>query len=72
MQNVSILVAIGVDSEGFRTILGACEGGREDRESWGTFLRDLKARGLKGTRLIVSDKWIVCRIFRTFQNDKSY
>jgi len=27
VQNVSILVAIGVDSEGFRTILGACEGG---------------------------------------------
>ena len=32
------------------------EGSREDKESWSNFLRYLKERGLKGVRLIVSDK----------------
>ncbi len=58
VQNVSILVAIGVDSEGYRSVIGACEGMREDKESWTAFLRDLKGRGLKGVRLTVSDKCI--------------
>lgn len=56
VRNVSILVAVGVDSEGFRDILGVCEGTKEDAESWRNFLRYLKQRGLKGVRLIVSDK----------------
>lgn len=55
VRNVSILVAMGVDAEGYRSIIGACEGLKEDKDSWGGFLRDLKARGLKGVRLIVSD-----------------
>ena len=55
-ENVSILVAMGVDSEGFREILGAAEGSKEDKESWLNFLRHLKERGLKGTQLFVSDK----------------
>lgn len=55
-ENVSILVAKGVDSEGYREILGAVEGSKEDKESWLNFLRHLKERGLKGTQLFVSDK----------------
>jgi transposase-like protein len=55
VRNVSILVAMGVDAEGYRSIIGACEGLEEDKDSWGGFLRDLKARGLKGVRLIASD-----------------
>ena len=56
VQNVSVLVAVGVNAEGSREILGVAEGSREDKESWSNFLRYLKERGLKGVRLIVSDK----------------
>lgn len=56
VKNVAILVAIGVDSDGNRVILGVCEGTKEDLESWRNFLRHLKERGLKGVRLIISDK----------------
>ena len=56
VENVAVLVAIGVDSDGYREILGVCEGTKEDKESWRNFLRHLKERGLKGVRLIVSDK----------------
>lgn len=56
VQNVSVLVAIAVDEDGYRTILGVSEGAKEDRESWSQFLRHLKERGLRGVRLVVSDK----------------
>lgn len=56
IQNVSVLVAIGVNNEGFREILGAAEGMKEDHESWKNFFVWLKERGLKGVRLIIGDK----------------
>jgi transposase-like protein len=56
VRNISVLVAIGVNSEGFSEILGVAEGSREDKESWRNFFRYLKDRGLKGVRLIVSDR----------------
>lgn len=56
VKNVSVLVAIGVSADGFREILGLAEGAKEDKESWKQFLRYLKGRGLKGVKLIVSDK----------------
>ena len=56
IENVAILVALGVNSEGNREIIGAEEGGREDRESWQRFLRHLKERGLHGVRLMIGDR----------------
>ena len=56
VENVAVLVAIAVGSDGYREILGVCEGTKEDKESWRNFLRHLKERGLRGVRLIVSDK----------------
>ncbi|MGI9241656.1 MAG: IS256 family transposase [Verrucomicrobiales bacterium] len=56
VKNVSVLVAIGVDADGYREVLGVAEGAKEDRDSWTRFLRYLKGRGLSGVRLIVSDK----------------
>jgi putative transposase len=56
VKTVAILVAIGVDSDGNREILGVCEGTKEDLESWRNFLRHLKERGLHGVRMIISDK----------------
>jgi len=56
VKNVSVLVAIGVDQDGYRHVLGVQEGAKEDKESWVRFLRHLKSRGLKGVKLFVSDK----------------
>jgi len=56
VKNVAVLVAIGVGEDGHREILGVCEGTKEDKESWRSFLRHLKERGLKGCQLITSDK----------------
>ena len=56
VKNVSILVAIGVDQDGYRQVLGVREGAKEDKESWTGFLRHLKSRGLNGVRLFISDK----------------
>ncbi len=56
VRNVAVLVAIGVNQEGFREVLGVCEGGKEDKASWLSFLRGLKQRGLTGTKLFVTDK----------------
>lgn len=56
IQNVAVLVAIGVNNEGYREILGAAEGMKEDHESWKKFFVWLKGRGLKGVRLIIGDK----------------
>ena len=56
VKNVSVLVAIGVDEDGYRQVLGVKEGAKEDKESWPGFLRHLKDRGLCGVQLFVSDK----------------
>jgi putative transposase len=56
VRNVSVLVAIGVNEQGYREVLAAAEGSKEDKASWTTFLRQLKQRGLAGVKLFVSDK----------------
>src|ERR1700692_2647374 len=55
VRNVSLLVASAVNSEGFREILGICEGAKEDKSGWSAFLRHLVDRGLKGVQLVISD-----------------
>ena len=55
VRNVSLLVASAVNAEGFREILGICEGAKEDKSGWSAFLRHLVDRGLKGVQLIISD-----------------
>lgn len=55
-ENVAVLVAIGVNDDGYREIIGAAEGMKEDMESWKTFLSWLKGRGLTGTKLFIGDK----------------
>ncbi len=56
VKNVSVLVAIGVNNDGFRDIIGVAEGFKEDKESWKRFLQYLKGRGLERIDLIISDK----------------
>jgi len=56
IRNVSILVAFGVNADGYREILGAAEGVKEDKAGWGSFIASLKQRGLDGVQLFISDK----------------
>jgi len=53
--NVTVVVATGVSSEGRREILGIDVFTTESGAAWLAFLRSLKARGLSGVRLVISD-----------------
>ena len=55
-ENVAILVAIAVNEDGYREVLGAAEGMKEDKASWINFFQWLRGRGLDGVKLIVGDK----------------
>jgi putative transposase len=55
IQHQAVLVAIGVDWEGRRQVLGVDLANRESRSSWRDFLAGLKARGLFGVEFVVSD-----------------
>lgn len=55
-ENVAILIAMAVNEDGYREVIGAAEGMKEDRASWLEFLRSLKQRGLEGTQLFIGDK----------------
>jgi transposase-like protein len=52
---VAVLVATGVNAEGYREILGLQVSSSEDGAGWLTFWRDLVARGLDGVKLVTSD-----------------
>lgn len=53
--NVATLIAVAVDAEGHREIVGLDVVTGEDGASWTSFLRGLVARGLKGVKLVISD-----------------
>ena len=55
VRNVSLLVAISVNAEGYREILGIVEGAKEDKAGWSAFLKHLGERGLQGVQLVISD-----------------
>lgn len=51
----AIVVATGVAADGNREVLGLAVGDSEDKAFWTSFLRSLRARGLTGVRLVISD-----------------
>jgi len=53
--NIACLLAVGVNSEGHREILGVDLATAEDGAGWVAFFRSLVARGLSGTQLVISD-----------------
>ena len=55
IQSQAVLIAIGVDWEGRRQVLGVELANRESRSSWRDFLVGLKRRGLFGVEFVVSD-----------------
>jgi transposase-like protein len=59
--NTTLVVAVGISETGHREILGFDIGGTEDEAFWMRFLKDLKQRGLTGTRLIISDAHVGLR-----------
>lgn len=53
--SVAVIVAVGVNSDGRREILGMDTGLAEAETFWTAFLRKLARRGLRGVKLVVSD-----------------
>ena len=53
--NVAVVIAVGVNAEGHREVLGFDVITSEDGAGWLAFLRGLVARGLAGTTLVISD-----------------
>ena len=51
-----LLLAFGVNAEGYRELLGLHVGDSESEASWSEFFLNLKQRGLRGVELIVSDQ----------------
>ena len=50
-----VLVAIGISAAGYREVLGAWVAESESEASWGAVFLELKQRGLRGVRYVVSD-----------------
>jgi transposase-like protein len=53
--NIAVVIAVGVNAEGHREVLGFDVITSEDGAGWLAFLRGLVARGLAGTTLVISD-----------------
>src|SRR5256714_13164569 len=53
--SVAVIVAVGVNSDGRREVLGLAIGTSEAEIFWTDFLRKLARRGLRGVKLVVSD-----------------
>ena len=55
-ENVAVMVAIGVNEDGYREVIGCAEGFTESSECWRDFLSWLKSRRLRGVRMFTGDK----------------
>ena len=53
--SVAVIVAVGVNSDGRREVLGMDIGPSEAEPFWTAFLRKLMRRGLRGVKLVISD-----------------
>ncbi|HEY9722315.1 MAG TPA: IS256 family transposase, partial [Oscillatoriaceae cyanobacterium] len=65
----AVVVAYGVNSDGFREVLGLEVGLSESESFWTEFLRSLVRRGLRGVELVISDdhKGLVAALTRTLE-----
>ena len=53
--SVAVIIAVGVNSDGRREVLGMAVGASEAETFWTDFLRSLARRGLRGVKLVISD-----------------
>jgi putative transposase len=56
--SVAVIIAVGVNTDGTREILGVAVGPSEAEPFWTDFLRSLSRRGLRGVKLVISDAHI--------------
>ena len=67
--SVAVIVAVGVNTDGQREVLGLKVGHSEAEPFWTEFLRSLNRRGLRGVKLVISDshegiKAAVAKVFK--------
>ena len=55
IQSVAVIVAVAVNTEGQRKVIGMKTGPSEAEAFWTDFLRSLMRRGLRGVKLVISD-----------------
>lgn len=55
IESMAVVIAIGVNLQGRREVLGFDVIAAETEESWTEFLKSLKERGLHGVKLVISD-----------------
>ena len=55
VRDAAVLLAVGVNQEGKREVLGVSVSSSEHEVHWRSFLQSLVARGLSGVELIISD-----------------
>ncbi|MDT2248128.1 transposase [Paenibacillus larvae] len=60
VRSRGIMIAIGVNTEGYREVLGLMLGDTESEASWSEFFSSLKGRGLRGVDLITRRSWRPC------------
>jgi putative transposase len=67
--SMAVVIATGITATGEREVLGVDVGDSEDEAFWRSFLRSLKARGLAGVRLVISDQHagLIAALRRVFQ-----
>ncbi len=53
--SVAVIIAVGVNTDGRREVLGMTIGASEAETLWVDFLRQLARRGLRGVKLVISD-----------------
>ncbi|MFZ5803839.1 MAG: IS256 family transposase [Acidobacteriota bacterium] len=59
--DLAVLVALGVNEEGYREVLAVEPAGGERKEAWRNLLKGLLERGLQGVRLVISDDHLSIR-----------
>jgi len=53
--STAVIIAIGVNTDGRREVLGVATGASEAEPFWKAFLRSLADRGLRGVKLVIAD-----------------
>jgi putative transposase len=67
--SIAVILAVGVNTDGVREILGLATGPSEAEPFWTEFLRSLARRGLRGVKLVISDahlglKAAIAKVFK--------
>ena len=68
--STAVIIAVAVNTDGVREILGVATGPSEAETFWSEFLRGLSRRGLRGVKLVISDaheglKAAASKVFKT-------